>query len=105
MLGVAALVKQRSVVITAALVRDDHIDLLGNPWSAAERPRRLRGTGFRVQVDVFLPGDVDPEPGERALQRLDQAGRWKPVIELSSAEEPRQIRPAKAAQGRQPGAL
>ena len=90
-LGVAGLVEERLPVVLAADRLDDEHHLPRHLDRRAERARRLGRARLEVEVDVRLRPQVDPEVGQRRLERRQHAIRRVELIELRRPEEPRDV--------------
>ena len=91
-LGVAALVEQRRVVVPSADRRHDQIHLAGHAHRRAERARRLVRTGPDVERHAVLPRHVDPEAAHRLGEALGQPSRRGNSRSCSARpEEPGQV--------------
>ena len=91
-LGVAALVEERPVVVAPARRRDHQVDLAGHARRRAEGARRLGRPRLGVEVDVGLAPQVDAEPGERRRRTTATSRSAGNIgVEVRGAKEARQV--------------
>src|SRR5205823_11824817 len=90
-LGVTALMEERTPVIRPADRLDDQDDPVRHLDRGAERTRALVGTLLEVERHVLLRAQVDAEVGERAFERRHHAIRRELPVPLRGAEEARNV--------------
>ncbi len=90
-LGVAGLVEERAPVVEAAHRLDHEHHLAGDLDRRAEGARRLQLAVLEVEVDVRLRAEVDPEPGQRRLERGQHLVGGEAGVPRGRAEHPRDV--------------
>ena len=86
-LGVPGLVEEGAPVVRAADRLDHEHDLVRDLDRGAEGARGLRRPLLDVEMDVLLGAQIDPEVGQRRLQRRQHLVRREELVPDLCAED------------------